>query len=175
MVLLALAVYLVATISIQTVHVVGISMSPSLSNGDLVLASKLDYRVHDPERGDIVILKDPMDGSKDFIKRIIGLPGDRILIRNRQVFVNSHPLEEPYLSSAWVATPNWPDRATEPDGEVVPPATYFVLGDNRDHSSDSRLFGYISRDTIEGKAVVRIWPFDHATLLNTRPTLAKES
>jgi signal peptidase I len=121
-----------------------------------------------------VILKDPMDPSKDFIKRIIGLPGERIMIRNRQVFVNARPLEERYVSSVWVATPNWPDQPAEPDGEVVPPATYFVLGDNRDHSSDSRLFGYISRDQIEGKAVVRIWPFRQAALLDARPTLAKE-
>jgi len=171
---LAIGIYLLATTSIQTVHVVGGSMSPSLSTGDLVLASKLDYRVHDPQRGDIVILKDPMDPSKDFIKRVIGMPGDRILIHDRQVFVNGQQLQEPYIGSAWVATPNWPDQPAEPDGEIVPPGSYFVLGDNRDHSSDSRLFGYISRDQIEGKAVVRFWPFDRVTLLDARPTLAKE-
>ena len=166
---------MIATVSIQTVHVVGGSMSPSLSSGDLVLASKLDYRVHDPQRGDIVILKDPMDPSKDFIKRVVGLPGDRILIRDRQVLVNGQPLQEPYVASGWVATSDWPDHPADPKGEVVPPGSYFVLGDNRDHSSDSRLFGYISRDQIEGKAVVRFWPFDRAELLDARPTLAKET
>ena len=149
-------------------------MSPTLSSGDLLLASKLDYRIHDPQRGDVVILKDPMDPSKDFIKRIIGLPGDRVLIRDRHVFVNGVRLEEPYLSADWNLTSNWPNDSLTAAGEVVPAKSYFVLGDNRDHSSDSRLFGYINRNQLDGKAVLRFWPLKKAAFLDLRPTLAKE-
>lgn len=155
-------------------HVVGLSMYPSLNDGDLLVASKLDYKLHSPERGDIVILRDPFDGSRDFIKRIIGLPGDHILIRDHRVLVNGVVLNEPYLRESWIATQNWPNTPDEVDGEVVPTDSYFVLGDNRDHSSDSRLFGYITRSEIDGKAVLRFWPYEHLQLLNVRPTLAKE-
>ena len=170
---LALGLYLLATFSIQTVHVVGFSMYPTLDSGDLLLASKLDYRIHSPERGDIVILKDPLDPTKDFIKRVVGLPGDHVLIRDHHVLINGVTLTEPYVET-WQATPNWPQQPDAIDGETVPPSSFFVLGDNRDHSSDSRVFGYIGRDQIDAKAVARFWPFAHADLLNLRPTLAKE-
>ena len=147
-------------------------MYPTLNNGDLLIASKLDYRLHAPERGDIVIMRDPVDPGREFIKRVIGLPGDRISIKNGHVFVNRVELEEPYLRAGQTA-PNWsaPAQAME---EVVPENRYFVLGDNRDHSSDSRMFGSVTRDGIEGRAVVRFWPFSRLEFLNVRPYLAHE-
>ena len=168
---LALGLYLIATATIQTVHVVGLSMSPTLGDNDLLIASKVDYHLHDPERGDIIILKSPLDPSRDYIKRVIGLPFDHILIRDRHVLVNGVVLEEPYIQN-WVSSGNWPSTPDAVDGEVVPRDMYFVMGDNRDHSSDSRLFGYVSRDQIDGKAVLRVWPWAHIALLDVRPTLA---
>jgi signal peptidase I len=173
MFLLALGLYLLATIAIQAVHVVGSSMNPSLQDNDLVIASRLDYRLHPPDRGDIVIVKDPWDPSQNFIKRVIGLPGDHVLIRTGHVYLNGVRLEEPYVAADWQATTNWPALPNQADGDKVPAGSYFVLGDNRDHSSDSRVFGYISGGQIEGKAIVRFWPVDHLELLNVKPTLAK--
>jgi signal peptidase I len=164
--------YVAATIAVQTVHVVGLSMYPTLNNDDLLIASKLDYRLHAPERGDIVIMKDPLDPGREFIKRVIGLPGDRISIHQGHVFVNRVELQEPYLHASGIGTA-W-SNATPAMEEVVPANRYFVLGDNRDHSSDSRMFGSVTREGIEGKAVVRFWPFTRAELLNVRPSLAKE-
>jgi len=172
MIIMAAALYFVVTTAIEAVHVVGTSMYPSLHDNDLVLASRLDYNVHPPGRGDIVIVKDPYDPAQNFIKRVIGLPGDHVLIRAGHVYLNSVRLEEPYLSSEWRTTTNWPAFPDATDGEVVPPERYFVLGDNRDHSSDSRLFGYIARDQIEGRAVVLFWPPGHAEIFSTRPKLA---
>jgi signal peptidase I len=171
---LAVGVYLLATIAVQAVHVVGSSMNPSLHDQDLVLASGIDYRLHPPERGDIVIVKDPYDPSQNFIKRIIGLPGDHVLIRAGHVYVNSIRLEEPYIATAWRTTTNWPAFPDQADGEAIPPGSYFVLGDNRDHSSDSRLFGYIPESQIEGKAIVRFWPFTSLEVLDAKPTFARE-
>jgi signal peptidase I len=171
---LALGLYIVAAIAVEAVHVVGSSMNPSLQNNDLVLASRIDYRFHVPERGDIVIVKDPYDPSQNFIKRVIGLPGDHVLIRAGHVYLNGARLDEPYIAPDWRTTTNWPALPDQPDGEVVPPGNYFVLGDNRDHSSDSRLFGYIEQGQIEGKAVARFWPVSGVELLNVKPTFAKE-
>jgi signal peptidase I len=173
MLLLAVGLYLLATVAVQAVHVVGSSMNPSLQDNDLVLASRLDYRFHPPARGDIVIVQDPYDPSQNFIKRIVGLPGDHVLIRADHVYLNGIRLEEPYVSQDWHTTANWPAYPESPEGEVVPANSYFVLGDNRDHSSDSRLFGWVAQNQIEGRAVARFWPLAHAELLDTRPTLAK--
>ncbi len=168
--MLALGLYLLATTAVQTVRVVGSSMYPSLYDGDLLIASKVDYRIHPIERGDIVILKDPYDPSRDFIKRVVGLPGDRILIRDHRVLVNGTPLREPYVQTPWMDQADWPGPS-QPDGEVVRAGTYFVLGDNRDHSSDSRVFHSIGQSEIDGKAVVRFWPIQRMQVLNGRPTL----
>ena len=169
---LALGLYLLATTTIQTVHVVGLSMSPTLSDNDLLIASKIDYRLHDPERGDIIILKSPIDPGRDYIKRVIGLPFDHLLIRNHHVLINGVGLEEPYVQS-WAGNGDFPPQPDAVDGQVIPSGMYFVMGDNRDHSSDSRLFGYVSRDEIDGKAVLRVWPWSHLALLDVHPTLAR--
>lgn len=168
--MLALGLYVLATTTVQTVRVVGSSMYPSLRDGDLLIASKVDYRIHPVERGDVVIVKDPYDSHRDFIKRVIGLPRDRILIRDHHVLVNGDRLEEPYVRAPWIITGDWPAGSTE--GEIVPDGRYFVLGDNRDHSSDSRLFRWVTDDDINGKAVLRFWPLQRAELLSVRPTLA---
>jgi signal peptidase I len=146
----ALGLYLLATTTVQTVRVVGTSMYPSLHDGDLLIASKIDYRVHPIERGDIIIL---------------------VRIRDHQVLVNGSPLREPYVRAPWIETGDWPGPGPN-DTEVVPRGSYFVLGDNRDHSSDSRIFSSIRQDAIDGKAVVRFWPFQQVGLLDAKPSLS---
>jgi signal peptidase I len=168
---LAIGLYILATTTVQTVRVVGSSMYPSLHDGDLLIASKVDYRLHPIERGDVVILKDPMDPSRDFIKRVVGLPGDRIQIHDHHVLVNGGSLREPYVQAPWVETGDWPGPGPN-SVDVVPGGSYFVLGDNRDHSSDSRVFGRVRQDEIDGKAVMRFWPFQRVELLSVRPTFA---
>lgn len=171
---LALGLYLAASLAVLAVHVVGSSMSPSLQNNDLVIASRLDYRFHSPQRGDVVIIRDPYDPAQSFIKRVIGLPGDHVLIRAGHVYLNGSRLEEPYLAADWRTTTNWPALPDDPRGELVPAGSYFVLGDNRDHSSDSRLFGYIAEGQIEGRAIARVWPITGVELLAAKPTIAAE-
>ena len=176
-VVLALGLYLVITFAVQTVHVLGLSMYPTLDDQDYLIATKIDYRLHDPARGDIVIMRDPYDSSKDFIKRVIGLPGERILIRDGKVYINGQLLDEPYLRTdqPWTTNANWPP-AGSPNAEAaytIPAGEYFVMGDNRNASSDSRIFGAVQRDRIEAHAWIRIWPFDHfGPVTQARPLLA---
>src|SRR5216110_3703672 len=158
-VVLAVILYFGISFAIQAVHVEGLSMFATLDNDDYLIANKIDYRLHAPERGDIIILRPPTNNSTDFIKRIVALPGERLLIRGGFVYINGHLLHEPYLPEAWVTFNNWP--SDNPNGEVIPPNQYFVMGDNRNRSQDSRFFGPITRDRIDGKAWFRIWPLDH--------------
>jgi len=154
-VVLAVILYFGISFAVQAVHVEGLSMFATLDNDDYLIANKIDYRLHAPERGDIIILRPPTNNSTDFIKRIIALPGERLLIRSGSVYINGHKLDEPYLPEEWVNQNNWPE---DPNGEVIPPNQYFVMGDNRNRSQDSRFFGPIGRDRIDGKAWFRIWP-----------------
>lgn len=156
---LALILYFGISFVVQAVHVEGLSMFATLDDNDYLIANKLDYRIHNPQRGDIIILRPPTDNSKDFIKRIIALPGERLLIRSGIVYINGHKLDEPYLPEAWTIDTNWPQNGS--DGQVMGPNEYFVMGDNRNKSQDSRVFGPITRDRIDGKAWFRIWPLDH--------------
>ena len=136
--LLAVGLYIVITFAIQTVHVIGFSMVPTLNDNDYVLATKADLRFTTPSRGDIVILKDPFDNSQDFVKRLIGLPGERLLIRNGRVFINGRQLQEPYLptNDPWVSQANWPTDNALPIGAVTPAAYSFLVDDTRKISSD---------------------------------------
>ena len=158
-VVLAIILYFGISFAVQAVHVEGLSMYATLDDNDYLIANKIDYRLHPPQRGDIIILRPPTDNSKDFIKRIIALPGERLLISAGIVYINGHKLDEPYLPEAWTQLRDWSPGG--PDGTVVPANSYFVMGDNRNRSQDSRVFGFISRDRIDGRAWFRIWPLSH--------------
>jgi signal peptidase I len=158
-VLLAVILYIGISFAVQTVHVEGLSMFATLDDNDYLIANKIDYRLHAPQRGDIIILRPPNNNSTDFIKRVIALPGELLLIRDGVVYINGHRLIEPYLPEAWVVFNNWP--VNSPSGMVIPPNQYFVMGDNRNKSQDSRYFGPIGRDRIDGRAWFRIWPLNH--------------
>ena len=175
--LLALGLYLVINFAIQTVHVIGLSMYPTVQDQDYLVAAKIDYRIHAPQRGDIIIMRDPYDASRDFIKRVIGLPGDRVLIRGGQVFINGHLLSEPYLNhEKWTQNADWPaSQADGSTGVVIPSDQYFVMGDNRNHSSDSRLFGPVRRDQVEAHAWIRVLPVTKlGSVDGSRPTLSSQ-
>ena len=167
-VVLAVILYVGISFAVQAVHVEGLSMYAPLDNNDYLIANKIDYRLHAPQRGDIVILRPPTNNSTDFIKRIIGLPGERILIRSGVVYINGHRLDEPYLPEAWVSDTNWPENSS---GRVLGADEYFVMGDNRNRSQDSRFFGPISRDRIDGKAWFRIWPLADFDIYKKMPAL----
>ena len=156
-VVLAVILYFGISFAVQAVHVEGLSMFATLDDNDYLIANKIDYRLHAPQRGDIIILRPPTDNSKDFIKRIIALPGERLLISAGYVYINGHKLDEPYLPEEWTTLNSWGG----PDGMVVPPNQYFVMGDNRNRSQDSRTFGFITRDRIDGRAWFRIWPLNN--------------
>src|SRR5438309_10862485 len=126
---LAVILYIGISFAVQAVHVEGLSMFATLDDNDYLIANKIDYRLHAPQRGDIIILRPPTSNSTDFIKRIIALPGEKLLIRSGVVYVNGHRLVEPYLPEAWVTDTNYPTNVSE--GEVMPPDDYFVTGDHR--------------------------------------------
>lgn len=167
-VFLALVLYVVIQYAVQTVHVLGSSMLYTLHDNDLLVASKISYKLHTPQRGDIIVFKPPDEASRDFIKRIIGLPGERIRIVNSVVYINDRVLHEPYLPEKWTYNNNWPSSGQD---YIILPDQYFVMGDNRNHSSDSRTFGPITLDSILGKAEVRIWPLGTLGLLDQKPSL----
>jgi signal peptidase I len=169
-VVLAIILYFGISFAVQAVHVEGLSMYATLDDNDYLIANKIDYRLHPPQRGDIIILRPPTDNSKDFIKRVIALPGEKLLIRDSVVYINGRRLDEPYLPEAWTTLNNWPQTGS--DGQVMRANEYFVMGDNRNRSQDSRIFGPIGRDRIDGRAWFRIWPLDHVGDIYSRvPTL----
>jgi signal peptidase I len=168
-VFLALVLYVVIQYAVQTVHVLGSSMYATLHDNDLLVASKISYKLHPPQRGDIVVFKPPDEASRDFIKRIIALPGERIHITKGVVYINGQVLREPYLPEKWTYNDNWPASGQD---QLIPPDQYFVMGDNRNHSSDSRTFGPIELNSILGKAEIRIWPLGELGFLGAKPTLA---
>lgn len=127
----------------------GSSMTPGIHDGDRIVIDHFAYLLGPVKRGDVVVLKYPLDPSLDYIKRIIGLPGDEILIDNGRVWVNDEELVEPYVASA--------DPLSRSHVRVQP-AHYFVLGDNRPRSSDSREFGQVPMDYVRGRVEVRLWP-----------------
>jgi signal peptidase I len=152
----------VKTFLIQAFFIPSGSMEPTLKPGDRVLVNKLSYKLHSIHRGDIVVFKRPPSEAddptiKDLIKRVIGLPGDTIEGRDGTVYINGQPLKEPYLPAGTV-TSSLPLT-------TVPAGSYFVMGDNRGNSKDSRFIGPIPGHLIVGRAFVRVWPVSGLGLL----------
>jgi signal peptidase I len=137
----------------QPVKVEGTSMMPSLDDQERIFVNKFVYRLESIQRGDIIVFRYPRDPSKSFIKRVIGLSGDRIRIDGGQVYVNGNLLDEDYIPPAYVDERSYKTI-------VVPPDSYFVLGDHRSLSNDSRDFGPVDASFIYGKAVFGYWPMD---------------
>jgi len=135
----------------------GASMEPNFHNGEYILTNKILYKFRSPERGDVVIFKSPSNKEVDYIKRIIGLPGDTVSLKNNTFYVNNQQVDEPYLAAD---TPIFGGSYLgEGQSIVVPPGSYFLAGDNRPHSSDSREFGPIAQEDFIGTAIFRYWPF----------------
>jgi signal peptidase I len=145
----------------QPVKVEGTSMEPSLTDQERIFINKFTYELGlgKVERGDTVVFWYPDDRTKSYIKRVVGLPGDRVRIEAGQVYVNDRPWVEDYVPKAYRDTAWWPADSRGVD-RVVPRGSYFVLGDHRSQSSDSRAWGYVPRDLIYGKAVFVYWPLD---------------
>ncbi len=137
----------------QPVKVEGTSMMPSLEDQERIFVNKFVYRLEPIGRGDIVVFRYPRDPSKSYIKRVIGMEGDDIHIDGGQVYVNGKALDETYVPSEYTDQRSYPDI-------IVPPHCYFVLGDHRSMSNDSRDFGSVNQGFIYGKAVFGYWPME---------------
>lgn len=147
---IVLALFIITFIA-QSFLVQGASMEPSLHNGERLLVDKLTYRIRPPKRGEVIVFKYPSDPRRKFIKRIMGLPGDQIEVRNHQLYVNGSALEEEYING-----PTYGDFGPI----VVPEGSYFVMGDNRNNSDDSRFadVGPVPRKLVVGRALFMYWP-----------------
>ena len=183
-IILALLIFVALQFSIRNYQVDGPSMRPTLEAGEYVLVNKLVYLrfrpqelakilpfvdvdedqnlfpFHPPERGDVIIFRFPKDESRDFVKRVVGIPGDTVEIARGQPLVNGQPLEEPYIKH----------RDSRTLGPVVVPARhYYVLGDNRLSSDDSRNWGTVPLENVIGRAWVSFWPIDRWRALHALP------
>jgi signal peptidase I len=138
----------------QATRVDGQSMEPSLHTNERLVVEKLSYRLHGPQRFDIVVIRVPSQGDELLIKRVIGLPGETVEARDGVVYVDGETLDEPFIQQQAYAGRDF--RVT------VPPLYVFVMGDNRSHSNDSRSFGPVPIDNIIGRAWVSYWPLDSA-------------
>jgi signal peptidase I len=130
------------------VRVDGFSMRPTLEDGEFVLVNKMSYRFGEFSRGDIIVFHFPVNPAEDLVKRVIGLPGDHVLVENNTVYVNGQMLNEPYIAQPPLYAGEW----TVADGQL------FVLGDNRNNSNDSKDWGLLPEEKVVGKAVLIYWP-----------------
>lgn len=142
----------------QATRVEGQSMEPSLHTDQRLVVEKMSYRFRGPQRFEIVVLKLPNQGDELLIKRVIGLPGETVEIHDSQVYVNGEPLDESFVQGD-----TFPGRA---ESIVVPPLHVYVLGDNRNHSNDSRSFGPVPIENIVGRAWVSYWPVEQVGLVH---------
>jgi signal peptidase I len=164
---LILSVVLFVSINLISarIRVDGASMEPTLLSGEYVIVNRISYRLGNPHRGDIIVFHFPRDPKEEYIKRIIGLPGDEVEVKNNAVYVNGQLLDESYIK----VTTNYAGTWRVPEGQL------FVLGDNRNNSSDSHDWGTVPTDYVVGKAVLVYWPppawglIDHVPLANAAP------
>lgn len=155
---LTILIFLVIRFVIQSYHVEGPSMQTTLTSDNFVVVNKVSYLFRAPERGDVIVFHYPLDTTRDFIKRVIGLPGDTIKVDSTRIWVNGVQLTEPYVQTPFNGlAAEW----------KIPANQYFVMGDNRPVSDDSRNWGCVPKDFIIGKAVVVYWPLKNIEVLNT--------
>ncbi len=154
--IMAVILYFAIDAVFERVMVLNVSMQPTLYEGNLILVNKLAYKVGKIQTGDVVIFHNPNFLEEDYIKRLIGKPGDVVKVDGGIVYVNGTPLNEPYLAVA----PDYSDVWT------VPADSVFVLGDNRNSSSDSHSWGFVPVDDLVGKALVVYWPLDAVKILS---------
>ena len=159
---LVLSALLFAAINVISarIRVDGHSMLPTLNTGEFVIVNKLAYKIGGPEYGDIIVFHFPRDPEQEYIKRVIGLPGDRIVVANKHVQVNGTILNEPYIAAPPLYEADW----------TVPDDSLFVLGDNRNNSSDSHTWGAVPMDYVVGKALFIYWPIDKWGFLGSYST-----
>ncbi len=154
--ILAVVLYFGINAVSARVRVDGMSMNPTLQNGEYVLVSRLAYKTGAPERGDIIVFSFPMDERQDLIKRVIGLPGETITIQDGAVFVNGRKLQEPYIAQPPAYSGEW----------IIGEGQLFVLGDNRNDSKDSHQWGLLPIENVIGKALLIYWPPSDWKLVN---------
>jgi signal peptidase I len=164
------AVVLALVFLLQAFYIPSLSMYPTLDKGDRVLVNKLSYKVHDVNRGDIIVFERPPSEAPsdipDLIKRVIGLPGEAVAFENGSVYINGERLPESYLPDGTTTTAaNAPNNCTTTSPCIVPSGQVWVMGDNRGDSKDSRYFGAIPESSIVGRAFILVWPFSRFGLL----------
>ncbi len=155
-ILLALVLYFAISTVTDRVRVENISMQPTLHEGELLVVYKWAYRFGEPFRGDVIVFHHNRQPPEDYIKRVIGLPGDQVTVRGGQVFINGEAIDEPYIADPPAYDGEW----------LVPEDQLFVLGDNRNRSSDSHVWGFVPLSDVVGRAVVIYWPLDRIRLFD---------
>ncbi|MBI2033105.1 MAG: signal peptidase I [Candidatus Levybacteria bacterium] len=161
-ILLAATVFLVIYIFLfRPFQVSGLSMYPNFDHGEFVLTSLISTRLEDPKRGDVIVFKSPIDKDKDYIKRVIAIPEDRVMIQEGSVYLNGEKLDESKYLADDVKTYGG-GYMQEGQEVTVPENMYFMMGDNRSNSSDSREWGPIKKSEILGKSMFVYWPVNHA-------------
>jgi signal peptidase I len=157
-----LLIFSVIHFAVQGFRTNGESMEPNFHNNEYVLVNKVAYLLQQPQRGDVIVFRYPLDPGEDFIKRIIGLPGDTIQTTPDSVSVDGVILNEPFISiPSNIANETW----------KLAPNQFFVMGDNRDNSLDSRFWGPLDKGYIVGKVVLSYWPLNEVSLINTFPAV----
>lgn len=156
-VVFAIGIFFFVYLLIMRPHKIkGQSMMPNFPNAEYLLTEKVTYYLHSPQRGEVVVFTPPVSETDEFIKRIIGLPGERVMVKNGHVYINEQPLHEPYIASDVYTSEG--TFLHEGDEYTIPQGEYFVMGDNRPNSSDSRYWGPITKRSISGRAWVVYWP-----------------
>ena len=155
-IILAVVLYFLIDSVIARVRVENISMLPTLQPGEFILVNKMAYKLGSLHTGDIVIFHFPLDPSQDYIKRVIGTPGDTVTVQGGKVYVNNRALNEPYISAPPQYTGSW----------TVPSDQLFALGDNRNQSSDSHSWGFVPLANLVGRALVVYWPLNDFKILS---------
>jgi signal peptidase I len=155
-VVLTVLMFVIINLAVQNYDVSGPSMEPSLHNQERIMVDKVSYLFHTPARGDVIVFVAPpaaTAGNENFVKRIVAIPGDVIAVNGTAVSVNGTTLKETYVAPEMQGNPN------PPTNKVVPSDQYFVMGDDRRNSSDSRVWGFVPRNNIIGRAALVYWPF----------------